>query len=91
MLNWQTEAVAIAERAAARAIEDSGVVDASVCHGSAGLAHIFNRLYQATGSPVLHAAAELLGIRLLDHLILGDQGRWYSFQDAGGLAQRPQS
>src|SRR5262249_10572924 len=37
----------------------------------------------------LHAAAELLGIRLLDHLILGDQGRWYSFQDAGGLVQHP--
>jgi len=36
----------------------------------------------------LHAAAELLGIRLLDHIVLGDNGRWYSFQDDGVLAQR---
>jgi hypothetical protein len=30
----------------------------SICHGSAGIAHIFNRLQQATGSEVLRAAAE---------------------------------
>ena len=36
----------------------------------------------------LHAAAELLGIRLLDHIVLGDNGRWYSFQDDGVLTQR---
>jgi DNA repair protein RadC len=36
----------------------------------------------------LHAAAELLGIRLLDHIVLGDNGRWYSFQDDGLLTQR---
>lgn len=29
---------------------------------------------------------EALGIRLLDHLIIGDEGRWYSFQDDGGLS-----
>ena len=36
----------------------------------------------------LHAAAELLGIRLLDHIVLGDNGRRYSFQDDGVLTQR---
>jgi len=36
----------------------------------------------------LYAAAELLGIRLLDHIVLGDNGRWYSFQDDGVLTQR---
>jgi lantibiotic biosynthesis protein len=55
---WEEAAVTIAERAAAAPPVQSGVVDASVCHGSAGLAHIFNRLYQATRSPVLHAAAD---------------------------------
>src|SRR5262249_50004441 len=35
----------------------------------------------------LHAAAELLGIRLLDHIVLGDNGRWYSFQEDGSLSK----
>jgi hypothetical protein len=41
------------------------VVDASICHGSAGLAHIFNRLYQATGQSVFRSAAE----EWLQHLV----------------------
>jgi lantibiotic modifying enzyme len=50
-------AVTIAESAARRSLADSGVVDAGVCHGSAGLGHIYNRLWQATGSPSLRDAA----------------------------------
>lgn len=61
------ETVAIAERAAARPAASSGVVDASLCHGSAGLAHLFNRLHQVTDSPVLFAAAE----RWLEHALNG--------------------
>jgi lantibiotic modifying enzyme len=45
----EREALAIAHRAAARPPERSGVVDAGVCHGAAGLGHVFNRLAQATG------------------------------------------
>jgi hypothetical protein len=33
------------------------VVDAGLCHGAAGLGHLFNRLFQATGDPGLGAAA----------------------------------
>jgi lantibiotic modifying enzyme len=33
------------------------VIDAGLCHGSAGVAHIFNRLYQATGEEQLANAA----------------------------------
>jgi class I lanthipeptide synthase len=29
--------------------EDAGVVDPGLCHGAAGLGHLLNRLYQATG------------------------------------------
>ena len=32
------------------------------------------------------AGARLLGIRLLDHLIVGDAGRYYSFREAGALS-----
>jgi lantibiotic modifying enzyme len=50
-------AVALACRAAARPVAETGVVDAGFCHGAAGLAHIYNRMYQATGEPVLGRAA----------------------------------
>jgi len=42
---------------AARPVETSGVRDAGICHGAAGVAHIFNRMYQATGDEVLGDAA----------------------------------
>jgi DNA repair protein RadC len=35
----------------------------------------------------MYAASELLGVQLLDHIIIGDAGRWYSFQDEGALVQ----
>lgn len=34
----------------------------------------------------LCAAADILGIDLLDHLIVGDAGRYYSFREAGALS-----
>jgi lantibiotic modifying enzyme len=54
---WEHEALDLARTAAARSFEDSGVVDAGLCHGAAGNAHLFNRLYQASGDPVLEMAA----------------------------------
>ena len=53
---WETEAVAVARRAAARPAGESGVVDAGLCHGAAGLAHLFNRFYQATGESTFEDA-----------------------------------
>lgn len=37
----------------------------------------------------LSAAGDLLGIRLLDHLIIAEDGRWYSFQEDGVLSSMP--
>jgi hypothetical protein len=36
---------------------DTGVLDAALCHGAAGLGHIANRAYQASGNPRLRDAA----------------------------------
>ena len=36
----------------------SGVEDHPICHGAAGLTHIFNRFYQATGEEGFRRAAE---------------------------------
>jgi class I lanthipeptide synthase len=53
---WEKEAIAIARAAANRDPDASGVTDAGLCHGAAGLGHIFNRLYQATGDTALRRA-----------------------------------
>jgi lantibiotic modifying enzyme len=47
--DWEHAALVIARRAAGRPPEQSGVVDAGLCHGAAGVGHLFNRLFQATG------------------------------------------
>lgn len=54
---WEREALEIARGAANRPSDQAGVLDAGLCHGSAGLAHIFNRMYQATGDVPLARAA----------------------------------
>ena len=54
---WVAEAVALACRAAERPPAETGVIGACFCHGSAGLGHLYNRLYQATGEPRLGRAA----------------------------------
>ena len=55
--DWEGEAIRVARRAAQVRFKESGVVDAGLCHGTAGLGHIFNRLYQATGDDSLARAA----------------------------------
>ena len=54
---WEQAALAIARRAVHHARENSGVKDSCLCHGAAGLGHLFNRHYQATGDPQLGEAA----------------------------------
>lgn len=43
--------------AAAKRRANSGAVDAGLCHGSAGIGHLFNRLFQATGREEFRDAA----------------------------------
>ena len=47
----------IGRRAAARPAEQSDVVDGGLCYGAAGVGHLFNRLFQATGERRFSAAA----------------------------------
>jgi lantibiotic modifying enzyme len=60
------QALTIARRSAALSPEQAGIQDACVCHGTAGLAHIYNRLYQATGDDELRDAAVAWFRRTLD-------------------------
>jgi lantibiotic modifying enzyme len=54
---WESEALETARACARRPLETTGVVDAGFCHGAAGNAHIFNRIFQATGDPAFEEAA----------------------------------
>ncbi len=54
---WEQAAVAIARRAATKPIETSGVIDAGLCHGAAGVGHCFARIANATGDASLADAA----------------------------------
>ncbi len=64
---WRREALRLARGAATRTISDSGVRDAALCHGAAGVAHLFNRLYQSTGDGVLADAARRWFAETLAH------------------------
>jgi class I lanthipeptide synthase len=68
---WEREAIAVALHAAARPVAGSGVRDACLCHGAAGVAHLFNRLYRATGEETLAAAARAWFEQALEHRLPG--------------------
>ncbi len=56
----------LARCSAIRDPELCGAVDPCLCHGAAGLAHIYNRAYQACGDPVFLDAARAWFRRTLD-------------------------
>lgn len=89
--DWEREALEIARAAAARPLEASGAVDAGVCHGMAGNAHLFNRLYQATRDPLYAEAARSWMERALDNR-RPDEGLggyvMYTVDDQGELGWR---
>jgi lantibiotic modifying enzyme len=59
---WEREALAIGRAAAARAPRPEEIArsaDYGLCHGAAGVGHLFNRLYQASGDPCFRTAATI--------------------------------
>lgn len=63
---WRKMALEVFCKAAKRPIEQSGIVGFSLCHGLAGVAHMFNRAYQVTGEAKLRAAARRWFLALLE-------------------------
>ncbi len=64
--SWEAEALAVAREAAGRPAEKAGVVDAGLCHGAAGNAHLFNRLFQATREECFRDASRFWLARTLE-------------------------
>lgn len=54
---WMRDAVSMVRRATKLTRETSGNVDCALCHGTAGVAHVFNRFYHATGEEAFAKAA----------------------------------
>src|SRR5712692_5275585 len=59
------EARQIGLRAVKRPAENTAVVDAPLCHGAAGLGHLYNRMYQGTGDETFLEGARLWFSRAL--------------------------
>ncbi len=55
--DWEDEAISIARDCTGHPDETAGARDAGLCHGGVGIAHLYNRLYQASGDEKLGAAA----------------------------------
>jgi hypothetical protein len=70
----EIEAVELALRAQARSPKHNRVVDATLCHGAAGVGHMFNRLYQATGDARLGGIARYWLSRALGEFRRAGQG-----------------
>jgi poly-gamma-glutamate synthesis protein (capsule biosynthesis protein) len=64
--SWEDAALIIALRAAALPPERSGIVQAGLFKGAAGVGHVFNRLFQATGEPRFGEAARFWFQRTLE-------------------------
>jgi len=62
---WRAEGLALAHACAGRSRTEAAIVDTGLCHGAAGIAHLFNRMAQATGDGVLATAAHTW----LDHTL----------------------
>jgi hypothetical protein len=83
---WAAAATGLAVRAAARPPDQTGVVDAGLCHGSAGLAHLFNRMYQMTAEQALADAARFWVERTLELCSAAAPGQGAALADAARSA-----
>jgi lantibiotic modifying enzyme len=84
----ETSAVELARNVALRPQERCGAVDAALCHGAAGLGHIFNRMFQYTGERLfLDASREWLARAIEMRQPAGGIGGYFSAENnaSGGL------
>ncbi len=70
--DWEKEAIAIGLHSAARPEATALIRDAGLCHGSAGLGHLFNRLYQATGEERFAEAARHWLLHVMSFQVRGE-------------------
>jgi hypothetical protein len=85
--NLSEEAFRIAEHAARRPLTKTGVVDAGLCHGAIGVAHVFHRMSALRPDrPKLRRAAREWFARTLEMRVLG--ARFGGFRSFGLASTR---
>ncbi len=91
--DWAQAALAAARHGLATLDQRiAGLADAGFCHGASGLAHMYNRMYQATGDAALGDAASRLADAVLAHGQRGGGPPGHAFvrdDGAGGQAMVP--
>ena len=86
---WAAAATDLAVRAAARPAAQTGVADAGLCHGSAGLAHLFGLMYQMTAEAALADAARFWVGRTLEQSRVSTAPGWLEGAAGVALAMEP--
>jgi lantibiotic modifying enzyme len=84
---WERQALDIALTAAARDESTSYVRDAGLCHGTAGLGHLFNRMFQTTGEERLAEAARFWFERTYAFQAPGEPVAGFRAWEVGTLGQ----
>lgn len=80
---WVRIAMSVLHDSVRQASVDAGVVDAALCHGAAGLAHIYNRVFQLTGDELVgHAAREWL-LRTIRMRTTAGYGGYQAYRPTG--------
>ncbi|HEY0514537.1 MAG TPA: lanthionine synthetase C family protein [Thermoanaerobaculia bacterium] len=69
---WERQAIDIGLAAVSRDPSHSLIRDAGLCHGAAGLGHLFNRMFQETGEERLAEAARFWFERALELRVEGE-------------------
>ncbi len=88
--DWRETALRLARIAAETPFDASGVVDPPFCHGTVGLMHQFNRLYQETGEALFADAARYWFDRTLDYRLEGEGLAGFWAHSMPGSAKYPE-
>jgi len=87
---WQAEGIAIMANCAERLIRElPNVTDAHICHGAAGIAHIFNRFYQYTKIDKFKDAAKICIKDIPRHINENNDGTIYFLNDTVQFGKQP--
>jgi hypothetical protein len=86
---WERVALDVGRQSAARPEPESMIRDAGLCHGSAGLGHLFNRLYQETGEEPFAEAARFWFERTLRFQVPGEGVAGFRAWEVNPLTKEP--
>ncbi len=82
---WKSEALHVLSESVPTPLEASGVKDAGLCHGTAGLAQIYNRVYQSTRRHSFREGARYWLQKTIDFQESGGFGGYRAFRPQTGL------